>query len=296
MPSPDEQGVITRRLLVLQQIAFFSELAPSVLVSLAERAREVSVSRGQIAPPPSPGAIRFFPDGTLRRGAAGARGFAVLAPDLVPWLASARFDGVVRARSDGLALEVPAADLSAALEDEFSLYLAVASATAREIIETRTRATPASAPEAFSRAFERDSRPLTMIDRVLFLRDTLPFARAHIGALVQLARDATELRCGEGFELWQEGSPADNALFVLRGGVRAKIGGRDAFTLGPGTALGGLDVLGHHPRWFTATAAGPLLALVLPVERFIDVLEDRHELARDVLRALARMLLSTWSE
>ena len=77
MPSPDEQGVITRRLLVLQQIAFFSELAPSVLVSLAERAREVSVSRGQIAPPPSPGAIRFFPDGTLRRGAAGGTMAAV---------------------------------------------------------------------------------------------------------------------------------------------------------------------------------------------------------------------------
>jgi len=285
-----------RRLLVLQRIAFFSELAPPVLVSLAERAREVTVSRGQIAPPPSPGAIRFFPDGTLYRGTAGPRGLAVLAPDLVPWLAGASSDGVVRARSDGSALEVPAADLSAALEDEFSLYLAVAGATAREIVETQTRATPASALATPTSAFERDSRPLTMTDRILFLRDALPFARAHVGALVQLARHATELRCGEGFELWQEGSPADNALFVLRGGVRAEIRGRNAFTLGPGTALGGLDVLARRPRWFTATAAAPMLALVLPVERFIDVLEDRHELARDVLGALARVLLLAWSE
>ena len=299
MPSPDDDGAITRRLLMLQRISFLSELSPVALFGLAEHAKERSVSRGQAVPPSSQGALRFFPDGSACEAHAGAPcpgGFALAAPDLVPWLAEASFDGVVRARSDGSMLEVPAADLSAALEDEFSLYLAIASATAREIVATQTRTPSISAPAYRFSGSGTDGPPLTLVDRVLLLRDALPFARDHVGALVQLARHATELRCAGDVELWREGGPADHALFVLRGSVNAWMGGRNAFTLGPGTALGGLDVLARSPRWFTATSAGPLLALVLPVDRFIDVLEDRHELAREVLRALARKLLSAWSE
>lgn len=296
MATLDPHGVMTRRLLMLQRIAFLSQLAPVALLGLAEHARELSVSRDQIVPRPSPEAILFFPDGTRCESIAGTpRGFGLFAPDLVPWLADASFDGVVRARSAGWALQIPAASLSAALEDEFSLYLAIASATAREIIATQARTAHMPVSTIRPEPFEGDFPPLSLTDRVLFLRDTLPFARDHVGALVQLARHATELRCKDGFELWREGSAADNALFILRGGVHARMSGHGAFTLGPGTALGGLDVLARSPRWFTATAAGPLLALVLPVERFIDVLEDRHPLARDVLRALARLLLSAWS-
>mgnify|MGYP003478660553 CR=1 FL=1 len=104
MPSPDDDGAITRRLLMLQRISFLSELSPVALFGLAEHAKERSVSRGQAVPPSSQGALRFFPDGSACEAHAGAPcpgGFALAAPDLVPWLAEASFDGVVRARSDG---------------------------------------------------------------------------------------------------------------------------------------------------------------------------------------------------
>ena len=69
MSSPDDDGAITRRLLMLQRITFLSELSPVALFGLAEHAKERSVSRGQSVPRSSPGAIRFFPDDSALRGA-----------------------------------------------------------------------------------------------------------------------------------------------------------------------------------------------------------------------------------
>ena len=53
--------------------------------------------------------------------------------------------------------------------------------------------------------------------------------------------------------------------------------------------------MARRPRWFTAIADGPVLALALPMERFLDTLEDQPDLAREVLRAFARTLLATWT-
>jgi CRP-like cAMP-binding protein len=119
----------------------------------------------------------------------------------------------------------------------------------------------------------------------------LPFARRHVGALLQLARHTVVLRAEPGQVLWREGDAADGALFLVRGSVDACVPAQEDPVLGPGCVLGGFDALAGVPRWFTALAREPLLALNLPVERFLDVLEDQHELARDLLRDLARGLL-----
>ncbi|MCA9617514.1 MAG: cyclic nucleotide-binding domain-containing protein [Myxococcales bacterium] len=280
---------------MLQQIPILSALAPSVMARLAEHGREVAVRGGELCRPPQAEEIRFYPDGASCTGASGercTRGFEAFAPRLMPWLAGASFDREVRARRDGVAIDIATTHVTAALEDEFSLYIAIASATAREIIAAQgtTRHVGAPVPRLVTAALASESTSL--VERVLFLYEMLPFARDHVGALVQLAQLGAELRADGGVELWREGDPADNALFLLHGQVRAQVAGRADAIFGPGSVLGGLDVVAAAPRWFTATAEDAVVAMAVPVEGFIDVLEDSHDLARNILQALAKALIS----
>ena len=295
MPSPDAHVDVVRRLLELQRIPLFAELPPSVLIGLAEHAREQRLLPDRRLASGLPANLHLFPTGADCGGAndTESQSFVAYMPELVPWLAGAEFHASMRARGHAPALAIPTAQLALALEDEFGLYLAVARALARKVLAARPSDLTPGVGVVGELALPRED--LNLFDRVLLLRAMLPFAHTHVGALVQLARHAAELRANAGHELWREGDAPDSALFVVDGAVRARATGQDDVILGPGYVLGGFDALARAPRWFTAVADGPLTALVMPAERFFDVLEDQHELARDLLRDLARAVLRAWS-
>ncbi len=172
-------------------------------------------------------------------------------------------------------MRVETGDLHAILEDEFSLFLAVARAVAGALVEATRAARGASfgRPEAAAPT----EGNLELIERVLCLRSTLPFARHRVASLVQLARLASEVRADDGVELFRQSEAADGVLLPIEGVLRARIDGRDAFTLASGSVLPIVDAVTRQPRWFSATTAGPTRALVIPIERFVDVLEDQPE-------------------
>lgn len=295
--SRSDSADVMRRLMTLQRIPLLAGLESSALAGLAEHGRDRPLRAGATMPLRTTH-VHFLSAGAdCSCFAPSERGFAAYAPDLVPCLAGIGVDGEIRSRADGIVIEIAVAHLFAALEDDFSLYLAIARALADEAIRAAQSLRPSSV--LMSRRQEVTitgvGSSLDLVARVRHLRSVLPFAQTRVGSLVQLARYAAELRATDGLELWREGDRSDNAVILLDGSVRAHIGGREAFMLKPGSMLGGADAMARRPRWFTAIADGPVLALALPIERFLDTLEDQPDLAHEVLRAFARALLATWT-
>lgn len=281
MSSTDRGADIVRRLVSLERIPMFAQLSPAVLYGLAERATVGTVLAG--APLGGGSALTFVPLGAPATGRAGA--LDAHAPGLLEALAGEPPPETLASGASTSILRVETGDLHAILEDEFSLFLAVARAVAGALVEATRAARGASfgRPEAAAPT----EGNLELIERVLCLRSTLPFARHRVASLVQLARLASEVRADDGVELFRQSEAADGVLLPIEGVLRARIDGRDAFTLASGSVLPIVDAVTRQPRWFSATTAGPTRALVIPIERFVDVLEDQPELARATLKSLS---------
>lgn len=283
----DSNADVLRRLLLLQRLPLFAALSPGVLYDLAERCREGSVTAGQVITAPR-GRLLFFPDGARRVSRGGVVDGADLHAPYLPNLGPHPMTDDVMAPVAGAVLEIETSSFLAAVDEDFSIFLAVASALAEASIAAVRSRRQSDLGAGLAVADETGSAGrLDLIERVLALREALPFGRERVLSLVQFARHATEVRADDGLELWRQGDLAENAFIVVQGRMRALIDGREAFCLVRGDVLSLSDVLTTRTRWYTSIAAGPLLALSIPAERFIDVLEDQPELSREVLRALA---------
>ena len=68
------------------------------------------------------------------------------------------------------------------------------------------------------------------------------------------------------------------------------------FRAGPGYPLGNLENLAGEPRWYTAVAETPVVALEGASDVFIDVLEDHFEMAQGFLASIATGLITLLQE
>jgi CRP-like cAMP-binding protein len=285
-----EHGVdVMRRRVAIERTPLFEGVSASALTKLAERADDRQVHRGERVVR-VPHALQVFPGGAASLGPQ-TPDYLPHVPELASSLAGVPFRHEIRAKRDDLVVVLSMADVALVLEEEFSLWLALARALAERVVGAKDSLRIADALARLGRVPPASHAPLDLMARVRCLRAALPFAHERVCSLVQLARHAVELRADDGVELWREGDPSDTALIVVAGEVGARMRSGDGFTLGPGAVIGGFDAIARRRRWFTAAARGAVVALTLSVERFLDVLEDEHELAHDVLVALAQALL-----
>lgn len=280
---------VIQRLVSLRRVDALRGVAPEALVGLASHASELVVRAGDRIAPGSCCA-HFVVTGDISPvGRGPQRGALRQLPDLVSWLTDSAGVELV-ASTDSVVLRVETAGLETILQDNFGVFLAIARAVAAAVLDNRRRA--ASGSVLGSSNSHAPGHALRLIDRVQFLRKTLPFVTDHVAAAIQVARHADEWRPEPGTVLWREGDRSDVALFPLCGFAEAHLANGASLRFGAGSAFGGLDALVGGVRWYTAVAGPELLALAIPVERFLDVLEDNYELARAVLRTLARSLAS----
>ena len=61
-------------------------------------------------------------------------------------------------------------------------------------------------------------------------------------------------------------------------------------TFGPGDFFGELALLDAEPRSASAVARGPVVAFRLDQEDFYDVMEERSEVLRNIMRVLCKRL------
>ncbi len=282
------------RLLHLRTLPILGTLDPEDLGLVVDQTRTRVFDKGEALlrqGEPIP-AVYIVVEGrvTLRRGeqtlghatsGAGVGGLGFLARD------PNGVDAV--AETEVVALELDGDTLDEILEDRFPILRHALRGTTRGLIELWHEA-PQECLAAQTRmsavGFES---PLDLVQRMLFLRDSLPFIRTSASALADLARILVELRFEPGTVLWRRGEPARQVQLLVAGRVTcsAPIEGF-ALQPEPGYPLGGLDAIAGVPRWYDAVCEGPVVTLSGDVETLFDLFEDNPRVALVYLAQIAR--------
>ncbi len=285
MRDPDSIA-IHQRLLILRQVPGFAETDLSELASIAENLIETAFEPGDVvsAPPSRVSAIHVIVSGMLASGTAhwgplrlfGA--FEVIAGRGVP--------RPVIALMPTRTLRLAASDFAEVLEDNYSILSSARRVLASRLIEvSRTGSWRSSRPVAGPRPELR----LGLVDRLIALRQQMPFATARIQALAAIAHGADEVRVTEGTIVQDKGTYAD-AMWVVLAGVLRTIG-PDARVYGPGESFGILEALGEVSHDTTVEALTSARLLRVPAIAVLDVMEDHTDFALGMISKLASELL-----
>jgi CRP-like cAMP-binding protein len=291
-----ERLLLLRKLPVLGSLSP-GDLSPADLGLVAEQARTRAFLKGdQLLRQGEPiGAIHIVIEGRVRlqRGTqllghatpgAGVGGLGFLARD------PNGVDAV--AETDVIALELNGDTLDEILEDRFPILQHLLRETSRGLIDLwheAPRECLAAQPRMSAPGFKS---PLDLVQRMLFLRESLPFIRASASALADLARNLVELRFEAGTVLWRRGEPGRQVQLLVDGRVScsAPIEGF-ALQPGPGFPLGGLDAVAGAPRWYDAVCQGPVVTLSGDIEILFDLFEDNSDVAFAYLAQIAQVHL-----
>jgi CRP-like cAMP-binding protein len=285
------------RLLHLRTLPILGTLSPHDLGLIAEQTRtRVFESGNHLLRQGEPiGAVHIIVEGRtlLRRGeqvlghattGAGVGGLGFLSRD------ANGIDAV--AETDVVALELDGDTLDEILEDHFSILQHVLRETSRGLVDLWHEApreclaaqVPMRAP-----GFAGD---LDLVERMLFLREGLPFIRSSASALADLARNLVELQFAPGTVLWRRGEPARQVQMLVSGRVSCAAPIPDfALQPEPGYPLGGLDAVAGGPRWYDAVCEGPVVTLSGDVEILFDLFEDNAQVGLSYLAQVARVHL-----
>lgn len=106
------------------------------------------------------------------------------------------------------------------------------------------------------------------------LRKLPVFAGLSRRALARVDALLTPVAFDDGDVLCHEGKLGREAFVIVSGEVEVSRGADHLATLGAGSVVGELALLGHRPRTATVTAAGPVSALVMSAQEFASVLAE----------------------
>ncbi len=134
----------------------------------------------------------------------------------------------------------------------------------------------------------REHGEMNLIEKVFLLHriDLLQEARSEELAL--LASIAEEVEVRPGTVLLTQGEPTDALYVVIRGAVELRRAGEQVLTAQDGTPFGTWALIDESPSLVGATAVTETHLLRIAREDFYDLLADHSELARGLLKGLAR--------
>jgi hypothetical protein len=135
---------------------------------------------------------------------------------------------------------------------------------------------------------------LSLMERIVLLREVPLFAALSPDALKQIADTAQERVYSDGALVCREGEAGDE-LFVLAAGqarVLKQSNGAEKVlaTRSAGDFLGEMAVIESQPRFASVRAQGELHALVIEGNAFRATLRDQPEVSLAVLKGLSRRL------
>lgn len=131
---------------------------------------------------------------------------------------------------------------------------------------------------------------LLTIERVAAMKAVDIFAETPEYILASVARIVEEVELAAGETLMREGEPGDCLFIVVEGELRVHSAGHTLTQLTPGRMVGELALLDPYPRSATVTAASNALLFRIDKDPFDEVMADRPEIARGVIRSLVRRI------
>jgi CRP-like cAMP-binding protein len=179
-------------------------------------------------------------------------------------------------------LQFSAREIGEILEDNFGVLLATVRVLAGRVLATQTAAprevTPASTAQ------------LGLVERLIVLRQQLPFATAGLPALATLAHASEEVSWPAQAIIAHAGEPATSATFIVAGSALA-LRDYDVSPLRAGAAIGLLETLAGAPHSATVETLSAVRALRCTSSAILDVLEDHTDIGIAMLEAFAAELL-----
>ena len=131
---------------------------------------------------------------------------------------------------------------------------------------------------------------LSAAARVALLRRTSLFAATPENVLSSIVPIMHEVPFADGQQIFAQGDLGASLFVVQAGQVGIFAGGQQLTTFGPGDFFGELALLDAEPRSAAAVAQGAVTAFRLDQEDFYDVMEERPEVLRNILRVLCQRL------
>ena len=131
---------------------------------------------------------------------------------------------------------------------------------------------------------------VSALERVMVLKSTALFAHTPENVLSSIVPIMKEVTFGEGQEIFAKGDLGNSLFIVHDGQVGVFNGGQALATFGPGDFFGELALLDAEPRSATAAALSEVLVFRLDQEDFYDVMEERGEVLRNILRLLCQRI------
>jgi len=183
-------------------------------------------------------------------------------------------------------LHLPAGEVGEVLEDNFGVLLATVRELAGRLLAT--------APP-IARTCACNASPLGLVERLIVLRQQLPFASARLQALATLAHASEEVRWPAGAVIARAGEPASAGLVIIEGAARALHGDR-AQLLETGAAIGHLETLAGLPHRATIETTLPVRALRSGAPAIFDVLEDHTDVGLAMTTTFAGALLDATAQ
>lgn len=285
---PDENPQNLRRMLRLRQFPLFETVDLDELATIAENLVDTEIPAGSViaaAGSRLPG-IHLVIDGHIETRPRGPRIGPRQVFGALEVLATRDASYTAVAATDLHTLRISARDIGEVLEDNFGVLLTVLRVLATQLLALGG----AQRPVALALAHPLSASPLGLVERLIVLRQLLPFSRARLQALATLAHASEEVSWPAGTILAQANELATRGIVIISGAAIASHG--DVMQrLEPGTAIGHVETLGglaHATRIETAT---PVRALCSGAPAMFDVLEDHTDVGLAMMWTFANALL-----
>jgi len=127
-------------------------------------------------------------------------------------------------------------------------------------------------------------------ERVSALKNTALFAETPENVLSSIVPIMKEVAFHAAEQIFAKGDLGTSLFIVYEGEVGIFNGSQQLATFRPGDFFGELALLDAEPRSATAVAQGAVVAFRLDQEDFYDVMEERGEVLRNILRVLCQRL------
>lgn len=134
------------------------------------------------------------------------------------------------------------------------------------------------------------SAALLEVEKVVVLKSTSIFSETPENILVDIAAIVVEQRVRKGEEVFRKGDFGADMYIIYQGEIRIHDGRFTFATLNNREIFGELALLDPEPRSATATAVFDTLLLKLEQEAFFELMADRREVAKGILKILTKRL------
>ncbi|KAA0993184.1 cyclic nucleotide-binding domain-containing protein [Dyadobacter aurulentus] len=135
-----------------------------------------------------------------------------------------------------------------------------------------------------------ESQTISEMERVIVLKNTQLFAQTPENVLSSIAPIMKEITYSEGQEIFAKGDLGDSMYIIYTGAVGIYDGKKQLALFDKGEIFGELALLDTEPRSATTIAETDVLVFRIDQEDFFELMEERDEILRNVLRILCQRI------